>query len=227
MKNIILLILFIFNLKSFIAQINIDSLECEKGKKSAANDFNNKSLKILAFDINMSSSSTTYTELLTNELKKTGFNYIRIESYFDEENRCYNTYMSNKIIEIIGSKKIDSIRIESIKMDKNGKGDRFAQWPLEIKSIRRFIYCNINYDNAKYNKNKTGILTVRFDIDTSGTPVNFSIKDSFDSNYEQEAIRVIKLIGKWIPATRKGIPISETMFFPFEFNEEQRINACN
>ncbi|MDE6791601.1 MAG: energy transducer TonB, partial [Muribaculaceae bacterium] len=61
------------------------------------------------------------------------------------------------------------------------------------------------------------------DIDIHGNMKNVHVKKNPDSEYAQEAMRMIKQTsGKWKPAIKNGKPIEVSLSLPFYFSTVER-----
>ena len=63
-----------------------------------------------------------------------------------------------------------------------------------------------------------GTVKVRFDIDSAGAVQNVSIANGLDSLYNLEAIRVIRNMPLWNPATINGKPVKTSLIIPLTFD---------
>ncbi|HTF21476.1 MAG TPA: energy transducer TonB [Chryseolinea sp.] len=62
-----------------------------------------------------------------------------------------------------------------------------------------------------------GIETVSFTIDERGRPTHISITHSLGSAFDQEAIRLIREMPDWTPATLNGSPVASQLSVPLTF----------
>ena len=62
-----------------------------------------------------------------------------------------------------------------------------------------------------------GIETVSFTIDQRGTPTLITITQSLGPLFDQEAIRVIREMPAWKPATLNGRPVASQLSVPLTF----------
>jgi periplasmic protein TonB len=68
-----------------------------------------------------------------------------------------------------------------------------------------FINSNLIYP-ANQSKLE-GTVFISFIVEKDGSLTNFLIKREMAPGFGEEAIRVFKLMPKWIPAKRKGVPL--------------------
>ena len=94
-----------------------------------------------------------------------------------------------------------------------------AQFPGGSNEIIKFLKENLKYP-VKALKNKIeGTVYVRFLVEKDGSINKDCVKvtKSVNVDLDKEAIRVIKLLPKWIPATQNKMPIRHTMRIPVKF----------
>lgn len=56
---------------------------------------------------------------------------------------------------------------------------------------------------------------VEFIIDTTGTMTNIKVIRGLQEDFDNETIRVLKMMPKWKPGKCKGIPVNVKYVFPF------------
>lgn len=211
-----ILLVFIFLVKTTFSQ------ECETGKDSANADFNRKIYRLYGFDAAMSGPSQTYSRLLATY----GITF-NSKSYATEFLLCYNEQMTAHIKQLHGADFFSQIGQKADDLDQSGLGDRPAQWPDAIPSLRKFISCHIDYDKIDFATFGIGIVVVSFRVTTTGTLEDFREERAFiHPAYAQEMIRILQLSGKWIPATSNGKLVEERVHIPVEFNIVNRIIDC-
>ena len=62
-----------------------------------------------------------------------------------------------------------------------------------------------------------GKVMVAFVVNEDGSLSNVKVKRGFGAGFNEEAIRVVKAMPKWIPATRNGQPIKYDYVQPVRF----------
>ncbi len=84
--------------------------------------------------------------------------------------------------------------------------------------MRKFIKSNLKW--PKDGSCIKGKVYVSFDVDTNGIISNPVIKRGVSESANQEAIKLIMKMPKWIPAKRDGKPIKCRMVLPINFDIE-------
>jgi TonB family protein len=72
----------------------------------------------------------------------------------------------------------------------------------------KFLRSNLQYPNAAKESGIQGIVSVTFIIDKTGEISEVKVLRGIGGGCDEEAVRVVKLMPNWKPATRKGKPIS-------------------
>ncbi len=91
-----------------------------------------------------------------------------------------------------------------------------AEFPGGSDSLTAFIRENaINYLKPE---DDTFRLVVVFIVSWDGDITDFFIEQGCSNSMNAEAIRLLKIMPKWIPATDKGKPVSLRVRLPFVFD---------
>lgn len=99
-----------------------------------------------------------------------------------------------------------------------GLAETMPTYPGGIPNLFVFLAKRINYPKAAAEKGLEGKVIVKFIIDTDGTvkdPV--VIKDNVGGGCAEEALRVVRMMPKWIPGTQKGQPVKVYYTMPIIF----------
>jgi TonB family protein len=85
--------------------------------------------------------------------------------------------------------------------------ERFPQFPGGQDSMNQFIKKNFNMPDSDWDDNaKNFSIKVGFYIDSSGNISQIRILKSGGSKFDNEAIRIIKLMPRWEPAILNSKP---------------------
>jgi len=96
-----------------------------------------------------------------------------------------------------------------------------AIFPGGVDSLNRFVIRNFNYPSAYYSRNTKGSdnkIISEFTIDESGKVVGPKIIKGINSELDNEALRVISSLPKWLPAIKNGKPISSKYILPIQLD---------
>lgn len=88
-----------------------------------------------------------------------------------------------------------------------------------------YIKENLTYPQSAIDNNIEGKVVVQFAIDTSGRPVDISIKESLDAACDSAAIELIRKMPDWTPADKEYV--SEVLTLPIVFRLRDKDNTYN
>lgn len=120
--------------------------------------------------------------------------------------RRYNpkklTYMK-KTLSILAS-----LAIASSAMAQTAQSDTIpASYPGGEKAMTAYIAKNLKYPQPSINNGIEGVVNVKFIVKTDGALDKLSIVRLVDPDLEAEAIRLVKGMPAWTPATVSGTPV--------------------
>jgi TonB family protein len=98
--------------------------------------------------------------------------------------------------------------------------DKDAEFPGGQNALLQFLSKNISYPSVARNAKAEGTVVIKFMIEADGTPTNFEAANGGPKTHPelfQEAIRVLKLMPKWIPAQKDGKATRSEMMVPVKF----------
>ena len=93
------------------------------------------------------------------------------------------------------------------------------QFPGGDKALVKFISDNIVYPEKEKNSGIKGRVTVSFVIDRDGNVKNPVVKEGIEGYpaFEKEALRVVSILPKWIPAKHMGRRVACLFTLPIDF----------
>ena len=80
-----------------------------------------------------------------------------------------------------------------------------------------YFNANLQYPTEAIKDSIAGIETISFTIDKNGKAVDLSITHSLGSLFDQEAMRLIKNMPDWNPASLNGVPVASQLSVPLTF----------
>lgn len=92
-----------------------------------------------------------------------------------------------------------------------------AEFPGGPEKMKKFIEKNKRYQNKEHKQYGAGIVYVRFIVEKDGSLDSLQILQPLTEYYNQEALRLIKSMPKWKPATEQGEPLRTQFSFPIKF----------
>lgn len=94
------------------------------------------------------------------------------------------------------------------------------EYPGGIDAMYQFISKNVNYPAKEKWKGVTAKVVTRFSISKEGDVTNIAILSKTPEAFNQEVIRVMKLMPKWKPGIVNGQPVEVYFTLPVMFNLE-------
>ncbi len=91
------------------------------------------------------------------------------------------------------------------------------EFPGGEAALISFINEQIKYPKAR--PHITGVVYVKFNIDSNGVLNNPKVLKGLDSTYDKEALRIINLLPNWSPAMDNGKRVEYDYVFPIEFKD--------
>lgn len=91
---------------------------------------------------------------------------------------------------------------------------RFEGGDIELN---KFLFKNVKYPSKARRNGTEGKVIVQFTIDKEGNTKNAIIINSVSKEIDKEALRIINLMPKWIPAKQNGRPVEFKYKLPINF----------
>jgi periplasmic protein TonB len=101
------------------------------------------------------------------------------------------------------------------------KPDQLAEFQGSMGAFGKFLQKNLKYPEKALFANVTGKVYVEFIIESDGILTNFNILKSVGFGIDEEAIRVLKLSPKWIPAKYKGRNVRSRFTIPMSMHPSE------
>ena len=93
-----------------------------------------------------------------------------------------------------------------------------AQFPGGLEEYLKFLEKNVKYPAEAKEKKQEGRVVLQMVIEKDGSITNIKVVRSVSPLLDQEALRVIGLMPKWIPAKQKGQAVRSRFTLPIAFN---------
>lgn len=101
------------------------------------------------------------------------------------------------------------------------------QYPGGEQQLISFLSKNIIYP-TEANKNRwQGKTLISFNVNEDGSLSDFAVQKSSWPVLDAEALRVVKLMPNWMPATENGKAVKEKVVLPIMFNLKMRDKGNN
>jgi periplasmic protein TonB len=95
--------------------------------------------------------------------------------------------------------------------------EEMPQFPGGEEELIRFIGENLKYPAVALEMGVEGRVIVRFVVSKTGEVTNIVINRSLDASCDKEALRVIRMMPKWIPGRQNGRTVSVYYTVPIVF----------
>lgn len=86
-----------------------------------------------------------------------------------------------------------------------------AQFPGGMKEFYKFLSQNLIYPEKAIKEGVEGRVFAQFIIEKDGTPTDIHLVKGIGGGCDEEALRVLKTMPKWIPAEQRGIKVRHKM----------------
>jgi periplasmic protein TonB len=101
------------------------------------------------------------------------------------------------------------------------KPDQVAEFQGGMGALGKFLQKNLKYPEKAFRANVSGKVYVEFMVESDGTLTNFNNLKSVGFGIDEEAIRVLKLSPKWIPAKHKGRNVRSRFTIPMSMHPSE------
>lgn len=101
--------------------------------------------------------------------------------------------------------------------DSKAEVNSLPSYPGGEIAMQSFIMQNLRYPKEAQKKEIQGRVYLQFVVTETGEISNIEVSQSVHPILDSEAIRVVKLMPKWIPATKEGKPVKASFKLPMQF----------
>ncbi len=95
--------------------------------------------------------------------------------------------------------------------------DEIPTFPGGMEAMYTFIAKHIQYPQADKQKGISAVVVARFNVQKDGSLDDIEIVRHGTAAMDKEVARVIKLMPKWNPGTKNGVPTVVSVNVPFNF----------
>lgn len=92
-----------------------------------------------------------------------------------------------------------------------------AEFPGGNDALTKYIKENISYPSDEYKMGMEGTVYLSFVVEKNGSISNINILRSVSSNFDNEAIKMVKSMPKWKPASDHGKLARQKFTMPIKF----------
>ena len=98
--------------------------------------------------------------------------------------------------------------------------EQMPQYPGGDEKMFEFIAQHLKYPDIAVESCVQGSVFIRFIVFSNGKPGDYKVLRSLDPAFDKEAIRVLKLMPRWIPGKQNGVNVNVYFYLPIKFKLE-------
>lgn len=91
------------------------------------------------------------------------------------------------------------------------------RFPGGDEAMAKWIQQNVSYPNEAMEMGEQGMVYVKFIVDKDGSVVNAEVRKGVSESLDNEALRVVKMMPKWIPGEQDGKKVRVSFTLPISF----------
>ncbi|MBL7691919.1 MAG: energy transducer TonB [Flavipsychrobacter sp.] len=95
--------------------------------------------------------------------------------------------------------------------------DHAAEFPGGLQGLQDYLRISMRYPEKAKNEKAEGRVQVRFDVNENGSVGAITVMNSIHPSLDSEAVRVVKSMPNWKPATLDNKNIKVSMVLPVVF----------
>lgn len=99
--------------------------------------------------------------------------------------------------------------------------EQMPQFPGGVEEMLKFIRDNLRYPNEVGEIDVEGRVTIRFVVNRNGDVTDVTIIRGLEPSFDKEAIRIVKMMPRWIPGRQNGrnVPVYYTLPIVFKLQK--------
>ncbi len=94
------------------------------------------------------------------------------------------------------------------------------EFPGGVQELMKYLAKHTKYPDAAKESNVEGRVIIRFVVDKDGSISEPKLLRGIGSGCDEEAMRVVKAMPKWLPGLYKGKPVKGVYILPITFRLE-------
>lgn len=114
----------------------------------------------------------------------------------------------------------DTVRVDKNTKDSKGFGcvaETFPEFPGGTEGLFKYLAENVKFPKSEQGKDVDARVITTFTVETDGSITGAKIAKGQGEAFDQEALRVINAMPKWVPGTRNGKAVSVKYTLPIRF----------
>ncbi|MCR5496975.1 MAG: energy transducer TonB [Paludibacteraceae bacterium] len=101
--------------------------------------------------------------------------------------------------------------------------DRAASFPGGNDALASYLQTNVTYPESAMKNNEIGKVFVSFVVEKDGSIQNVKVEKGVSSILDEEAMRVVRNMPKWIPAMKDGKEVRTSLTLPIVFHLPNKV----
>jgi len=93
-------------------------------------------------------------------------------------------------------------------------------FPSGEGELMQFIFKNIKYPSQAKEKGIEGTVFVKFVVEKDGSIYDADIMKSIGGGCDEEVLRLVQMMPRWVPGTQNGVPVRTQFYLPVKFKLE-------
>ncbi|MDE6291876.1 MAG: TonB family protein [Muribaculaceae bacterium] len=140
-------------------------------------------------------------------------------SSVERQQKSENSVLSEKTTPVTSKDAVEVDRHNGAMSQENAiqKNVVAPEFSGGVEKLMQFLNKNIRYPQTAYEENRTGCPIVGFTVQEDGSVTDVKIMNGTWPDLDEEAMRVVRKMPKWIPGMRDGKVVSAEMFLPIDF----------
>jgi protein TonB len=95
--------------------------------------------------------------------------------------------------------------------------EQMPEFPGGEPALRKYLFATVKYPRIATENGIQGKVYVSFVVDRNGSISNVKVTRGVDASLDQEAVRVVKMMPKWIPGKQNGEAVRVSFTVPINF----------
>lgn len=154
---------------------------------------------------------------------------VQKEDEIKSQDQLHETKLSISVADVKGSDDADAVDIATLNdnkaiVEEESKpftvAEQMPEFPGGTDKLMGFISSNIHYPIVAAETGIQGTVILRFVVGKTGMIENIIVLRSLDISCDNEAIRVVKKMPKWIPGKQNGKAVPVYFTLPVRFRLE-------
>lgn len=156
---------------------------------------------------------------------------VKDEEQMKSQEELTNTKVAISIADVKGNDDKNGKDIADIKQNVTQTNDddnkvfdvieQMPEFPGGNDALLKFLSDNVKYPVVAQENGIEGRVIVQFVVSKTGTISDITVVRSLDPSCDKEAVRVVKLLPKWIPGRQNGVNVNVRFTLPITFKLQQ------